>query len=824
MTKPPPPARRSLPPFTLLLLALAGCGGSSSNLFGGIELPGEDEEEEPGGGLIDAFDLAYPTDFLFAEVGLPLAPQVPIASTQVLSYASDPPLPAGLVLDPVTGVLAGSATERATLATYRIVGTSATGTAEFELDLAVAGPSRYALVANRGDDTLSLYALGRDDRALQPAGYEPLTPFEVTPVQLRAHPEREFVFALNAGTNTLSSIRVDVHDGALASAHAISIGAGPHDLDVHPEGRFLYLASRTAGTLRTYQFDPLGGTVAQIGETLNVFEEPLAVRVAPNGSYVVVAHADGRLQSFVLEPTSGQPIFSSELVLFEGALTSRPAISHDSAHLYVTLPDFASLVRVGVDPATGFLTLDETTRETELAPSAVFLSPDGLRAFVFNDDSEVTRTPSVSVYDIDPTTGAPSEAVHHEFPFVPVAIDLAPDGRSFVLVDEALPGPRRFEVLASTGALLEGGAARARIAPGPVLVLDGDTELERRVLNVYVANRQFGDITVLAAAEDGTLAPLGPPTPGGTRAADLAVDPHRRFLWLANDTPGKASVITYALTDAGQLAPVAERLFGVPPTSIAVEPSGRFVYVTTDAEENGVFSFHVEDDGALTTLAFHPVGNSPAAVEADPTGRFLYVVNSGAEQPGDQGSLASFSIDVATGELTPVLPDAFAGGRPLNLAFSSDSTRAYSAFANTDLVTPYLIDVESGALELQLIASMTANEPTDLALSPDGRFAWLTARDSPGSGRIELFDVRADDGALFDAQSGELEAREFFTGGSNPIAVEVDPSGALLYVLHAGSAGVTTFGVDPANGELFQLDSDPTGPAPVAFAASVGTP
>lgn len=808
-----------------MLGALSGCGGGSAGLLDGVEFPDEDEDDDDGGGgLIDAFDLTYPADFLFAEVGLALAPQVPVASTVVLSYSVEPDLPAGLELSPATGVLSGTATERAGLTTYLIVGTSAEGTAEFTLDLAVAGPAVYALVANRADDTISIFALGTDDATLQPAGYQLLSPFEVEPELLRAHPDREFVFATNGGSNTLSSIRVDLEQGTLESAHAISIGAGLHDLAVHPEGAFLYLTSKAGDSLRTYQFDPLGGTVAQIGDTLTVLDAPVAVQVAPNGRYVVLAHENGTLESFVIEPTSGQPIFAGELVLFEDVEPTKPAISLASDRLYVTLPEFSNVVQVDVDPESGFMTLG-ATRETEVDPSAVFLAADGGRAHVFNADSNVTGTPSVSVYVVDPITGAFGEPVHQELPFAPAAIDFAADGHSFVLLDSALPGPQRFEVDAETGLLGPGQASRARVDPGALLVLDGDAPLARRALNVYVANRALGDVsTFVVSAEDGLLSPLGPPTPGGASVSDLAVDPHRRFLWLANDTPGKQSVITYALLSEGLLAPVTERLFGVRPVGIAIDPSGRFAYVTTDDLVNAVFAFRIEEDGSLTTLEFHLVGNSPRAVEVDPTGQFLYVVNSGVEVDGDQGSIEAFGIDVLSGTLTPVPPPAFAGGQPLRLAFAPDGTRAYSAFANTDFASPYTIDAATGSITLQLVASETGNEPTDVTLSPDGHFAWVADRDTPGIGRVELFDVRPTDGALYDAGTGALEAREFYIGGNNPVALEVDPDGAVLYVLDQGSGSVTTFAIDSDDGELSLLDSDLTGALPAALEVSVGTP
>jgi 6-phosphogluconolactonase (cycloisomerase 2 family) len=95
--------------------------------------------------------------------------------------------------------------------------------------------------------------------------------------------------------------------------------------------------------------------------------------------------------------------------------------------------------------------------------------------------------------------------------------------------------------------------------------------------------------------------------------------------------------------------------------------------------------------------------------------------------------------------------------------------------------------------------------------------------DGPGSGRVELYDVRPEDGALYDSGTGELEAREVFPAGLNPRAVAVDPTEGFLYVLSHGTAGVFAFAIASEDGTLSQIDLDLVGLDPAALALALST-
>src|SRR5208282_1840651 len=75
----------------------------------------------------------------------------------------------------------------------------------------------------------------------------------------------------------------------------------------------------------------------------------------------------------------------------------------------------------------------------------------------------------------------------------------------------------------------------------------------------------------------------------------------------------------------------------VGPYASAIDPSGRFLYVT-DTDSNTVYAFTIDPvKGGLTLITGSPftgpTGNGfngfaePRSVEVDPSGQFLYIVN-----------------------------------------------------------------------------------------------------------------------------------------------------------------------------------------------------
>jgi len=129
---------------------------------------------------------------------------------------------------------------------------------------------------------------------------------------------------------------------------------------------------------------------------------------------------------------------------------------------------------------------------------------------------------------------------------------------------------------------------------------------------VIVANEGTNDVSVLSLdASTGALTSVsGSPFAGGNQSVPIVVDPSGRFVFVG-DTGGD-TLSAFALGAAGDLASIAGTPIqlgnGAKPSSIAVDPNGKFVCVRTALEEISGFTLE-QSTGALTSIsgfAFSP--------------------------------------------------------------------------------------------------------------------------------------------------------------------------------------------------------------------------
>jgi YVTN family beta-propeller protein len=96
---------------------------------------------------------------------------------------------------------------------------------------------------------------------------------------------------------------------------------------------------------------------------------------------------------------------------------------------------------------------------------------------------------------------------------------------------------------------------------------------------------------------------------------------------------------TGALTSVGTIAA------GTAPVSVAVDPTGKFVYVTNSGS-NDVSMYTINSTtGSLTLIGMISAELSPTSIAIEPSGKFAYVTNSGSND------VSMYSIG-ATGSLT----------------------------------------------------------------------------------------------------------------------------------------------------------------------------
>jgi 6-phosphogluconolactonase len=190
--------------------------------------------------------------------------------------------------------------------------------------------------------------------------------------------------------------------------------------------------------------------------------------------------------------------------------------------------------------------------------------------------------------------------------------------------------------------------------------------------NLLVANYTGGSVEVLPIGSDGHLHPASafvqhkgsganPQRQEHAHAHGIAISPDNRFALVADLGLDRIYVYrfdaehgTITPNDPPWLATAA----GAGPRHLAFHPNGKFVYAINELNSTVALMSYDAEHGrleSLQTISTLPAdaklpkgGNSCAELEIHPSGRFLYGSNRGHD------SIAIFSIDPATGRLTPI--------------------------------------------------------------------------------------------------------------------------------------------------------------------------
>jgi 6-phosphogluconolactonase (cycloisomerase 2 family) len=177
--------------------------------------------------------------------------------------------------------------------------------------------------------------------------------------QFTTSPDGRHVLAVDLGTDTVYTYRLDPRTGRLAEvaqAHTRP-GAGPRHLTFHPGGRHAYLANELDDTVAVCAYDP----------------------------------ATGRLAIGAPQPTGS------------GAGTNYPAqilVTADGAYAYLANRGHNSIARYAVEAAGARLRLLDTVPVGGDFPRQIAFSPDGRLLFAANQ-----RSGTVSVFRVDARSG-----------------------------------------------------------------------------------------------------------------------------------------------------------------------------------------------------------------------------------------------------------------------------------------------------------------------------------------------------------------------------------------------------------------------------------
>lgn len=333
---------------------------------------------------------------------------------------------------------------------------------------------------------------------------------------------------------------------------------------------------------------------------------------------------------------------------------------------------------------------------------------------------------------------------------------------------------------------------------------------------VFALNRATSDIAAFAVdAPGGRLVPLaGAQVPVQPYSAfDLAADPAGAFLFVASSD----GILTFSVDQAtGALLHVAGpvQARGVP-TSIAVDPTGRTVLVTTSCmprtcDSGGVAIFAVDRaTGALTLAPGAPVpsgGRYATSAVTDASGRFVFAANQAPSPcppacPQSTGVLAAFGIDA--GMSGGAYPIGTFGGQPAGWPRLTADPQGRAVYLASDQDTSaFRYDAWSGALTPLGTSWPGGGGSNVFVVDPAGITAYLSVDCGLPGGCVVHAPIDAATGALL------TPGAPVHTPGVGFPDLAMDRSGRFLYVAHAcldaacTTGGVSMFAIDPATGSL----------------------
>jgi 6-phosphogluconolactonase (cycloisomerase 2 family) len=329
---------------------------------------------------------------------------------------------------------------------------------------------------------------------------------------------------------------------------------------------------------------------------------------------------------------------------------------------------------------------------------------------------------------------------------------------------------------------------------------------------LYVTNAKAtpGQITAYSIDyQSGALTQLtgSPFSSGGNNPVTLAASPNNQFVYVVNQ--GTSTVVAYTIGSGGQLtagkasAVLASNATSTP-TSIAVDPAGKFLYVafkyqTGTTGPGGITCFPINADGSLgTALPFVALGNNPSGIAIPATGGFVYVVDQESPLTSTaHGVLLSFTENVATGALTAVSGSYFggvaAGTTPSAVAADPSGHFLYVTDQATNQLYGYTF-TGGGAPLAMLNSPFTAGLfPIAVTVDPRGMFVYVV---NFASSTVGTYTINRATGALSGASGGATVA-------TGPTCVTIDPAiGLYLYTSNNTDNSVSAEQLDPHSGAL----------------------
>jgi 6-phosphogluconolactonase (cycloisomerase 2 family) len=474
----------------------------------------------------------------------------------------------------------------------------------------------------------------------------------------------------------------------------------------------------------------------------------------------------GTAQVFVTNPAPGGGNSNAVNFSISGGPNPIPTISGLSPNV-ATVGGPAFTLTVGGSSLTSFVGSSVVRWNGSDRPTAL-VNSNVLTAEISASDINAIGTSTITVF-----SPAPGGGISNSVTFTiaaggvgPTSVAVAPDssgkfGKFAYAVNTGTSNISMYAIDPTTGALNSRGTITTGSVPSSASV-DPSGQF------VYVAYSAFthaANVSVYAINADGTLTPHGT-TPAVFSPHSIAIDPLGRFAYVANIstdcTAGSFSDVSmFTINGDGTLTPMVPATIaaGVCPSAVAIDRSGEFVYVANAGDcgdflmgNISIYKINAAFGGILSSTATVDAGACPVSLAVAPdvsgkSGGFVYVVDDSKFSTAPSNVLI-YTIDSLTGLLAPITPGAnvAAGTDSRSVAVDPSGKFAYVANFGSNDVSMYTVDAATGALKPIGSGTVTAGVgPVSIAIDPSGKFIYVV---NFGSNDISVYGIDAATGAL----------------------------------------------------------------------------
>jgi 6-phosphogluconolactonase len=351
--------------------------------------------------------------------------------------------------------------------------------------------------------------------------------------------------------------------------------------------------------------------------------------------------------------------------------------------------------------------------------------------------------------------------------------------------------------------LLEGSYATATatllVSPSYIVYAANVLSANGGDVSAYSMDPTTGELTSLELS----------PFPVGSRPYSITVHPDSRSAYFAlNSANGGVGSRSIDPASGRLSAEGSSTLSGPNLRASALDPTGKFLYVATSDNNLWAYSTMAGSRSLSLNVPGSPfaTGSTPYAIATSATG-FAYAVNYGDD------SLSAYSINAANGSLSQVSGSPFALGAsaeaesPRCIAITPDGKFAYIGYGNASIISAFSLGAGTG-VPTQLPGSpiAVASGISSLCVDPSGSFLFAANLNST----VSVFRINAATGELAEIPGSPFAAGT--AGTTSAEAATVDPSGKFLFVSvvqPSRNGKVYGFSIDASTGGLGAVPGSP---------------